>query len=54
MTYAPITGRLGRTIETVSGGERVRAFVPAPLPPVPAIQLDGLLSKLGAADRAIG
>ena len=28
--------------------------MPAPLPPVPAIQLDGMLTKLGAADRAIG
>ncbi len=54
MSQAPISGRLGRYIETVSGGEHVRAFVPAPLPPVPAIQLDGMLTKLGAADRAIG
>jgi Fic family protein len=46
--------RLGRYVETTVGGEKVRAFVPPPLPPSPPIKLDGLLSRLGAADRAIG
>lgn len=46
--------RLGRYIETAFGGERVRAFVPPSLPPSPPIAIDKLLSKLGAADRAVG
>jgi Fic family protein len=54
MAQTQLSKRLGRYIETASGDERVRAFVPPPLPPEPAIQLDGLLSRLGAADRAIG
>ena len=31
------------------GGERVRAFVPAPLPPKPALLLDGLRKPLKVA-----
>jgi Fic family protein len=46
--------RLGRTIETSAGGERVRAFVPPPLPPNPPIRLEGLLGRMSAADRALG
>jgi len=46
--------RLGRYIETSIGGERVRAFVPPPLPPKPPIRLDALLGRLSAADRALG
>jgi Fic family protein len=55
MTNAETTNqRLGRYIETAFGDERVRAFVPPPLPPSPPIAIDRLLSKLGAADRAVG
>jgi Fic family protein len=54
MAHIQFSKRLGRYIETASGGERVRAFVPPPLPPEPPIQLEGLLGRLGAADRAIG
>lgn len=54
MAPAASNPRLGRFIETVTAGERVRAFVPPPLPPEPAISLDGLLSRLSAADRALG
>jgi Fic family protein len=46
--------RLGRSVETTVGGETVRAFVPPPLPPVPPIQIDALLGRLSAADRALG
>ena len=46
--------RLGRYVETVAFDEKVRAFVPPPLPPDPPLRLDGLLSKLSEADRAIG
>jgi len=35
----------GRHQTTSAGGESVRAFVPAPLPPRPAVQLDGALSQ---------
>ena len=49
-----MTSRLGRYVETAVGGERVRAFVPTPLPPVPPLDLEPLLSRLSAADRAIG
>ena len=46
--------RIGRYVETVSGGEVVRAYVPQPLPPLPPVRLDGLLSRLSAADQAVG
>ena len=32
----------------------VRAYVPPPLPPVPPLELAGLLERLSAADRALG
>lgn len=50
----PETPRLGRYIETVAGGETVRAFVPPPLPPNPQLNLLPLLEKLSAAERALG
>ena len=31
--------RLGAYVETSAAGERVRAYVPAPLPPKPALEL---------------
>ena len=46
--------RLGRYVETAVGGERVRAFVPPPLPPDPPVQMEDLLRRLSAADRALG
>ena len=46
--------RVGRYVETVSGGEIVRAYVPPPLPPVPPIRVHELLSRLSAADQAVG
>jgi Fic family protein len=49
-----LKNRLCRYIETAVGGERVRAYVPPPLPPDPPIQLDALLERLSAADRALG
>ena len=45
-------GRAGRYISQPSG---YRAFMPAPLPPLPALQLGGELQNLlSAADRALG
>ncbi len=47
--------RVGEYFETVAGGEVVRAFVPAPLPPQPAVAMDGeLLKALAAASAALG
>ncbi len=46
--------RLGAYVETNAGGERVRAYVPTPLPPEPPIQIECLLERLSAADRALG
>lgn len=50
----PAADRLGRYIETASGGEVVRAFVPPPLPPTPAIDIAPLWGRLSAAERALG
>ncbi|MEO5816672.1 MAG: Fic family protein [Gemmatimonadaceae bacterium] len=45
-------GATGRYLTlTDTGGERVRAFVPAPLPPIPALQIDGELRE--RLDRAL-
>jgi Fic family protein len=51
---APQNSRLGRYVETAVGGERVRAFVPPPLPPDPPLDLLPLMGKLGDADRTVG
>ncbi len=47
-------GRLGRHKETSFGEERIRAFIPPPLPPTPPIDLSQIVGRLSAADRAIG
>ena len=48
-------GRTGTYELTVTGGERVRAFVPAPLPPNPAPVVDGPLgSVLESAAMSLG
>jgi Fic family protein len=52
--FFPEDPRLGSYVETVAGGETVRAFVPPPLPPNPPIDLLPLLEKLSAAERALG
>ncbi len=38
-------GEIGIYEVASTGGERVRAFVPAPLPPKPALVLDGSLQQ---------
>ncbi len=48
-------GEIGRYDVTSVGGERVRAFMPAPLPPNPALVLDGPLQQaLESAVLALG
>ena len=48
-------GEIGRYEATVAGEEPVRAFVPAPLPPDPALSPDGPLQQtLEAATLALG
>ena len=39
-------GEIGSYEVTSAGGERIRAFVPLPLPPTPALVLDGSLQQL--------
>lgn len=49
-----LSGRLGKYVETSVGGEKVRAFVPPPLPPVPALDVSRFLSLYDRARGAIG
>lgn len=46
--------RIGKYIETTVASETVRAYVPPNLPPTPPVDIGGLISLLGAADRAVG
>jgi Fic family protein len=48
------SSRLGEYVETSDGGEKVRAFVPAPLPPVPALDVSQFLSLYDRARGAVG
>ncbi|HEX2780157.1 MAG TPA: Fic family protein, partial [Gemmatimonadaceae bacterium] len=53
LTTRGATGRYETT--SVAGGERVRAFIPAPLPPDPPLHVDAALrDKLDAALLALG
>ncbi len=54
MPGEPTAKRLGRYVETRFDNERVRAFIPPPLPPYPPLRIHGLLARLSAADRALG
>jgi Fic family protein len=47
-------GRLGRYETTIVGGEKTRAFIPPPLPPVPPIEIAPLLGPLERAQIALG
>ena len=50
----PPETRLGRFVQTSAAGEIVRAFVPAPLPPIPRIDVLAVLDRLSQAERALG
>jgi Fic family protein len=46
--------RLGAYVETSAGGERVRAYVPAPLPPKPPLELSRFMHVYERAIAAVG
>lgn len=46
--------RVGRILTTTVGNESVRAYVPRPLPPIPSLELNGLLGPMEAANRELG
>ena len=46
--------RLGTFVETVAGGEKVSAYVPAPLPPNPPLDLAQIMSVYERAVAAVG
>lgn len=48
------SGRLGTYAETVVGGERVRAFVPNPLPPDPPVDIGKIFPVYDRARGALG
>lgn len=54
MSDSELNQRFGRFVETAVAGETVRAFVPPPLPPMPAIDVLSLLERLSLAERALG
>jgi Fic family protein len=54
MSDSKPNSRLGQLIETTAAGEKVRAFVPPPLPPEPPIDVLSLLERLSLAERALG
>lgn len=49
-----LASRLGHYVETAAGGERVRAFLPPPLPPDPPLDLPALFELYDAARGALG
>ena len=54
MAEEPQNQRLGSYAVSTVGGETVRAYIPAPLPPVPALRLDTLHVLLEQANQALG
>ncbi len=46
--------RIGSYATSSVAGETVRAYVPPPLPPLPALRLDGLQSLLETANQSLG
>ena len=48
------SGRLGTYAISSVAGEQVHAYIPPPLPPRPALDLETLYEKLEAANRALG
>src|SRR6266446_1806640 len=46
--------RLGSYVTSSVTGETVRAFIPPPLPPIPAVELSGLHQQLDRANQGLG
>jgi Fic/DOC family N-terminal len=46
--------RLGTYVRSSVAGETVRAFIPPPLPPIPAVELSGLHQQLDRANQRLG
>lgn len=54
MTRQKKDKRIGRYVTTNVGGEKVRAYLPPPLPPNPPLQLEAIYSLMEEANRALG
>ena len=54
MARPPQACQTGRYAIHSVGGEKVRAFIPAPLPPHPPLRLESLHTLMGEANRALG
>ncbi len=54
MAAEQVLSRLGQKVTISTTGETAEAFVPPPLPPSPALRLDGLYRRLESANRALG
>jgi Fic family protein len=50
----PARSRLGSYVTTRVTGETVKAYIPVPLPPKPAVDLGRLHGRIERADRAVG
>lgn len=48
------SSRLGKYVVTATAGERVSAYIPPPLPPVPPLHLNPLLILMEQANRSLG
>jgi Fic family protein len=54
MPRAQSQSRLGTYVTSSVAGETVRAFIPPPLPPLPAVELSGLHQQLDRANQGLG
>jgi len=54
MPRAQSQSRLGSYVTSSVAGETVRAFIPPPLPPLPAVELSGLHQQLDRANQGLG
>jgi cell filamentation protein, protein adenylyltransferase len=54
MPASKLQSRLGTYVTSSVAGERVRAFIPPPLPPIPAVDLSTLHQQLDRANQGLG
>lgn len=54
MPPSKLQNRLGTYVTSSVAGETVRAFIPPPLPPIPALELGGLYRQLDRANQSLG